>query len=202
MQSLERSPILCMLRTMGRWCLILIAILVRIGLPAQAQTSLLPYESSALVHWPIGSTAFRCDLGADEWRAVVSRSISSRVGVFAYVGRLVPWDLALQLNLVMEQPMVHLAVQASTRGMDLLATLDFGPVLVEGGRHWFGETERWARLEFSPHPQLTMVLGVTARSDRLVPFAGFEYFAPRTRTWGLSLFTGEANLWLAFEAVL
>ena len=140
-------------------------------------------DSSTLVHLDRGETKIATLLQPDRAGVSIHHAITHRLGIEAVARSTGPWAMALHAQLVQQQPILHLSLSAGTEGIDILGTLDFGPVVLEAGRHWLGKPSRWGRIEFAPHPQLTMMIGLAASDGSLVPLVGIELSPNGHQTW-------------------
>jgi len=158
-------------------------------------------RSSAMILAPPGATRLDAawEKGSGSARLVrivtprleVGASWSAR-GVFGFGGKLVVVEAIVPLIV---------AATLGTEGIGVVSTLFFGPVRVDWGRAWGEAACRWATVQLSARPEISMLLGVDAGRRRPEPFAGVRLFPAGHGLWELDLAVWRGGIRLAAAGV-
>jgi hypothetical protein len=170
------------------WCWLLLP-LAAFSYPRYAFVDL----PTAIVHGDPGRTTVSFGVSEAGCRASIARTVASRLEISATVSEERLFDLGARVVLIEDLGPLSVATAAAAGRLSLLSTLLLGPVHVNLGRTWGDDNARWATLELSPHPRLSLLVGLEGRTGRAGAVAAIRWYPGRTGLWGLSLLIRRAG---------
>lgn len=147
-----------------------------------------------------GMTRIWVSAGAWECQFAVYRALSSRVLVLGTASTTGALDLELRVLLPEYLAPAFLAIGLAPQHITGLMTLFFGPISIDLGRRW-GQPARWAWLQLSAHPRLSLMVGIQDINGQFVPSVGWRLFPTGSASWDIELAVASNEMRLTVGGV-